>query len=312
MFIKLAARSFTKAMTSRLFRGGMALVWGLSVSASFADNPPDIDDFMLEFKRAYQERNVDLYKSLCAASFTNTKEYNLNVEQIANGNVKRVFFPDQDIDVKIGQSEAYVRYVPITIVENDPSQPIYRRKMISLIRVGGIWKIKDDRLDTRTPEQIQAEASSYPEVSRDTAYKILQIIERWRVAWESEDLNTYMSFYASDAQIIRVRVYGGKEYRHRLTETALRDTMEQLNKQYRWIRIKIAGMEFRKNSDIVVTAQFVQEFKAGVQQDNVTYSDLGFKRLIFSLRGEEWKIAFEDWRMYEQVPQYENLPKQLH
>jgi hypothetical protein len=71
-------------------------------------------------------------------------------------------------------------------------------------------------------------------------------------------------------------------------------------------------MELRKNSEIVVTAQFVQEFKAGVQEDNVTYSDLGFKRLIFSYRGEEWKIAFEDWRMYEQVPQYENWQKQLH
>jgi hypothetical protein len=281
-----------------------AFGFGLTAFNKLAYYPADVDDFMLEFKKAYQQKNVSLYKSLCAAQFINTNDYNTNVEQIAKGIVKRIFFPDQDIDVTINRNEASIRYIPITIIEHDTTKPIYRHKMVNLFKAGETWKIKEDRLDTRTIEQLEAQASGYPGVERDAALKILQVIEEWRVAWESENLGKYMSYYSSDAQIIRVTVFEGKEHRKKFTQPDLKAAMQRLNKLYKWMQIRVTNMEMKQNSEVVVTAQFIQEFKASVREGNIIYYDLGFKKLIFNNRENEWKIVSEDWRMYEKIRKY--------
>jgi len=140
----------------------------------------------------------------------------------------------------------------------------------------------------------------------DTRLEILSTIEAWRVSWENEELQKHSSFYANDAEIIKIGIVGGKEYRRHLSKDSLVVIVKLLNERYKWMDIKISGLQLRKHSETTVIAVFLQEFVAGVIEDQITYTDLGIKRLVFRRYEDEWKIAYKDWRMYEKIPIFKN------
>jgi len=273
----------------------------------------NIDDLLSDYEKAYTEKNENLYRSLCSVNFTSlNKQFNRNMVQIKSGSITRMFIFNRDIErSSIFQNRASIRYIPVKIKEQSSENSISRYRRLDLVKYGNFWKIEDDRYDTPPREEIELKAINITnakidsKIDFDAAAKILMIIEAWRVAWENEDLDDYLSFYADDAQIVRVTVAQGKEFRKYLSKSTLKEGMERLNKRYRWIDVKISDLELTPQSEIAILAKFLQYFSAGVLLDQVTYNDLGFKRLIFKKYGNEWKIAYEDWRMYEKIPSYE-------
>ncbi len=139
----------------------------------------------------------------------------------------------------------------------------------------------------------------------DTSLKLRQIIGAWHTAWEQKNLDDYLSWYAKEADIVRVMVVKGKEYERRLRKDQLRRHMERLNRKYSKIEIKLANLNITGDT-AVADVSFLQEFSAWTKTSGQrpTYRDLGTKRLKFMVDPGDgnWKIYSERWTIYRDVP----------
>lgn len=105
----------------------------------------------------------------------------------------------------------------------------------------------------------------------------LSFIDSWRSAWETADLDTYMSFYAKNAE------QGG---RHGLR--SIREHKVDLWREKIPLLVGIDDMEVSLHAD-GVKISFIQEYQAK------GFSDRGVKTLYLEPQGETWKIVSENW-----------------
>lgn len=138
----------------------------------------------------------------------------------------------------------------------------------------------------------------------DTEFKLKQILEAWRAAWENEEMDAYMAWYADYATIRRVTVVDGREIRETLSKSQLRTRMERLARAYSRIQISISNVVVQGDY-AEAGINFLQEFAATVDGDTrIAYQDVGLKTLKFVNDRGEWRIHDEDWRSYVNVPTY--------
>jgi ketosteroid isomerase-like protein len=140
----------------------------------------------------------------------------------------------------------------------------------------------------------------------DTEFKVKQILEAWRVAWEQGELDAYMAWYTDYATIRRVTVVDGREIPETLTTAQLRARMERLASRYSKIEVRVANVTVQGDY-AEAGMEFLQEYTGwdgnGSQQE-VLYRDVGIKTLRFLHESSGWKIYEEDWRSYVSVPTY--------
>lgn len=188
------------------------------------------------------------------------------------------------------------------------------------------WRIINDELGTpisqlqHVPQEEQPAADTVSGESSagtfdgnaplDTQFKVRQILEKWRRAWEDKDLQTYMSIYADRAQVTRVNVRDGKRQNAiNLTKKQLRGKMQKLNKVYGKIDVTISNLQINGDS-AVADAKFVQTFKGTpASGTRPAYNDIGTKGLTLMIDPKDgsWKIFFETWKRYEDVPDYPRM-----
>lgn len=165
--------------------------------------------------------------------------------------------------------------------------------------------------DVATSRTAESESSSpiVGEAPLDTQLKLSQVLGEWQQAWQGKNLKTYMSKYAEGAEIMRVTINEGREYPTRLNKKQLREKMKALNKRYSKIKVNIFHLQINGDS-AVADVNFFQEFigtRASGSQP--AYSDFGKKELVFMVDPADglWKIYFENWRHYKNVPKYPKL-----
>lgn len=124
------------------------------------------------------------------------------------------------------------------------------------------------------PEAAPA-ASATPEEALET---VRDSLEQWRLAWESGDLDAYMSFYASNA--VQGSRSGGKAIRRQ--KQRLWETVRPASVSLRDVRVSV------KDGGIVAVMR-------QVYQDNRGGGDDGVKTLTFSKINGAWRITHEDW-----------------
>lgn len=139
----------------------------------------------------------------------------------------------------------------------------------------------------------------------DTEFKLKQILEAWRVAWENKEIDAYMAWYADYATIRRVTVVQGREIPEVLTKEQLRSRMERLARTYTSIQVNVSNVTVQGDY-AEAGVNFLQEYTANRSEgdERVLYQDVGIKTLRFVNENGEWKIHDEDWRSYVNVPQY--------
>ena len=159
-----------------------------------------------------------------------------------------------------------------------------------------------------TPQTVAPD--SYAPISAetplDTQLKLSQVLGEWQQAWQGKNLKTYMSKYAEDAEITRVTINRGQEHQTWLNKKQLREKMIALNKRYSKIEINIFHLQIngdRAVADVDFFQEFVGTRTSGSQP---VYSDFGKKELVFMVDPADglWKIYFENWRHYKNVPKY--------
>ena len=145
------------------------------------------------------------------------------------------------------------------------------RKRLYLSKNSNQWKIIGEFFEKYKP-------STRPTRKPDRVLSDLRgLVEAWKTAWESKDLNTYMGFYANE---FRAR---GMDWK------AWKSHKAKLNRKYRLLKIDISGLRIAKISKTRAEIKFRQHYKAD------TYEDIGIKKLLLVKRGRQWKIRGETW-----------------
>ena len=125
--------------------------------------------------------------------------------------------------------------------------------------------------------------------------ELLDFIEKWRVAWESNQMDRYLSFYSSDFKTTRFNYPGWKQYKSRTNK----------KNQNRLISIRDISILKAKG---IYNIQFVQQFhSSGI-------NDVGQKRLYVVKEGDQFRIISETWKALKSTPSHQQhaLKKHAH
>lgn len=137
------------------------------------------------------------------------------------------------------------------------------------ITLGRTAIVISESIDTREPEEA------------DRAARELEAwTTRWKAAWESKNIDSYMTFYDEDFRSMGMNRSQWRKYK------------ENLNAKYQTIRVQLSqpmALEHRGRAIV----RFVQ----GYTSDAV--NDVGEKTLHLKKRDGEWKIISESWRADE-------------
>ena len=108
--------------------------------------------------------------------------------------------------------------------------------------------------------------------------ELLQWLEGWKAAWESRDLDKYMSFYAeNDFRAMKMSWEKWRLFKSKIAGLA------------QFIEVKVVQpVIYSHKNDFII--KFVQNYKSGVLQD------VGEKTLYLSRRSGQWKIVSEEWK----------------
>ena len=112
------------------------------------------------------------------------------------------------------------------------------------------------------------------QVSQDKN-RIAALVESWRKAWEGKKLNTYINHYHPAFKS------GGKNL------SAWKSYKGRLNKNYRWISVKLSGVKVKQVDSRKAFAYFKQNYSSN------TFRSERYKRLEFRKKGASWKIFRE-------------------
>lgn len=139
----------------------------------------------------------------------------------------------------------------------------------------------------------------------DTEFKLRQVLEAWREAWQEKNIDDYMVWYAEYATISRVTVVNGREIPETLTKAELKARMKRLVQRYSRIQVDVSNVRIR-GSYAEADMRFQQEFAAWAKggEGGPTYQDKGIKTLKFVNDSGNWRIYEEGWRTYVDVPTY--------
>ncbi len=111
-------------------------------------------------------------------------------------------------------------------------------------------------------------------VSQDKT-RIASLVKSWRKAWEGKKLNAYIAHYHPAFKS------GGKN------RAAWKSYKGRLNKNYRWISVKVSGLKVKQVDSRKAFAYFKQSYRSN------TFRSDRYKRLEFRKKGASWKIFRE-------------------
>ena len=147
--------------------------------------------------------------------------------------------------------------------------------------------------------QLQGKAS--PEVME----KVREAIKGWRRAFQEKDLDRYMSFYAPNANIKKLVIAYGKETSQTLDKGDLRGDMGSIFSQNTQFNIDDPSLD--AGSDAVrATFKFSKRIPAAAYGDRkgIIKHEMWMKALLFREVDAAWKIVSEEWKFYQDIPEY--------
>lgn len=112
--------------------------------------------------------------------------------------------------------------------------------------------------------------------------KIKKIFNRWIIAWEKKDIDTFMSFYSKKFIGRQMNLDQWKAYKKRTFE---KYSVIKVSAEYLKVTIKNSRGKI----------QFIQNFSGDL------YNDTGIKKLYLRQEGDNWKIVKETWNSRETI-----------
>jgi len=120
--------------------------------------------------------------------------------------------------------------------------------------------------------------TSFKELIRERE-RLQAILWEWKGAWETKELDRYMSFYSENFRCRGLDWKGWRNYKDRL------------NRQYKTIQIDIDSPIILKHNQNLISV-FFQSYRSD------RFFNEGTKRLYFTPEGGDWKIIGEEWSIH--------------
>lgn len=180
-------------------------------------------------------------------------------------------------------SDLYVALFRLTLVAGETSRDLGMRKLFIRQEKDGYRIVGDETRKTEKGASVPLASASRTlckaaEVERkDSARQdIPGLLEGWKAAWASGDMDSYASYYSESFKSSGLNKKAWVEKKRKLGN---------VNRNIE-ITIEKPQVQFRKNKTLV---RFREIFKSS------GYSSRGMKTLVLVREGEDWKIQSEDW-----------------
>ena len=257
----------------------------------------DVEDFLSKWKKIQETGDVAGYKNLCTPAFQSTVYYNTIVNDLlANKYVKSLNIKSAKMEIIAQIDKVIVSPIPCNIVA--PGDTVRETlKYLDLQRdADGKLKIKEEKfVSLPVNDIIKSSLRNMDALNTSFTDQLIieQLLEGWQTAWENKNIEEYLSFYQSDAEITRITVIDGKLYNKTLNKLDLKTGMQKLFERFSWIDIRIEDVSVYGDS-MTMKADFKQIFAGHGANNELAYQDLGKKNLIFTKNtAGDWKIKFE-------------------
>ncbi len=183
---------------------------------------------------------------------------------------KRLYLRNVNGSWKIVQETGYITssqqgvFTPThpVAVEQQPPEPEVREE------------VREVREEVRTEEPARAAEPSADAVRARRVAEVRQRVADWEAAWESRDVDRYMTFYDRSFRS------QGRDY------DAWQEYKKRLSGQYRFIEIELSDVTVSVQDDTAIV-EFTQVYRSDL------YRDTTRKALHFRLSGDVWKIIRE-------------------
>ena len=157
-----------------------------------------------------------------------------------------------------------------------------------------------DRAKEALTQKRQLQGKASPEAMEN----VREAIKGWRKAFQEKDLDRYMSFYASNAKIKKLIIAYGTETSQMLDKNGLRSEMGVIFAQN--TPFNIDGPSFDAGSDAVrASFKFSKRIPAAAYgEGRIIKHEMWMKELLFREVEAAWKIVSEEWKFYQDIPEY--------
>jgi len=243
----------------------------------FERESKELEQRIEAWRRAWEGKDIDEYMALYHPTFsTGSKNW------------------DQYKDYKTRLAKQYERISVdidnLSIVRNDglvvaSFHQTYRTssfqstgiKRLYLQQNSKEWKITREEFEGKDLTQVVVKKP------RPTPRETIEaFLERWKAAWEKEDLKDYMACYDRTFISRGMNRWAWKKHRQRL------------NSKFSSVRVDIRDIDIQDVSQKTAQVTFVQDYRAD------QYQDFGLKTISLIRRGQEWKIKKEEWEPLEE------------
>ena len=109
-------------------------------------------------------------------------------------------------------------------------------------------------------------------------------LDKWVRAWETQDIELYLSFYSKEFK-------GSKE-----EHADWRISRQAALKKHTNISVQLQNIQISQGKD-TVDINFTQTFKSD------RFSDIGVKELVWAKKGSDWEIIKETWTPHKKTTQ---------
>ncbi len=122
--------------------------------------------------------------------------------------------------------------------------------------------------------------------------ELIDFVEQWRASWESDDTNSYLSFYSKIFRTDKFTYHQWKKFKH------------FINQKNQDRKIEISEISILKARD-VFHVEFIQDYAS--TQTN----DVGRKKLYITKENQNYRIISETWEPLEKEPS-DNSPQYVY
>jgi murein L,D-transpeptidase YafK len=238
----------------------------------------EISDFLLQWEKSWEEKDVDQYTQCYANEFTaGSRDLRAwrSYKQKINQRYKFIDVLIQDIHILKHTNTFLVSFLQDYDSDGLSSTGF---KRLFLQKNSEVLKISDEKWLSSAATETNALGVKITEER-----KIRRLLNTWVHAWEDEKLDKYMNCYARDFKAEGKSWAQWKEYK------------ENINKKAKNIKISIINPKLNRR-DNQATVSFRQQYRSNILRD------YGLKTIILQKRNDHWKICGEEWQALPRVP----------
>jgi chromosome segregation ATPase len=130
----------------------------------------------------------------------------------------------------------------------------------------------------------------------------LPTVQAWKRTWEQDDLDEHRRLYAPNATIERVEVVSGNESSTRLSSSAAQAMMDSIRAE-KWIAVPRSSVH-AEGEAVVAELALRREARELFDSPMPAAFDFSLRRSYWRRIDGAWRIIREEWRFYEDVPNF--------